>query len=121
MEIYRTKCLNKYLPLKIPDDILYIFCTFSSPTNLFKEAGFKNVAEREVACEMKCETAEIYWHMMTQIAAPVVAALSEADYISKDKIKREVYELVNEKCQDGNLILNGSSLLIYGEKSLARN
>ena len=85
-------------------------------TNLLKQAGFKNVSESEVECKLKCETAEIYWQMMTEIAAPVVAALNKADDEMKDKIKREVYELVNEKCQDGKLIMDGSSLLIYGEK-----
>ena len=85
-------------------------------TNIFNQAGFNNIAETEVICGLKCGTAEIYWQMMTEIAAPVVAALSKADDVMKDKIKREVYELVNEKYPHGNVIMDGSALLIYGEK-----
>ena len=85
-------------------------------TNIFNQAGFKNVSESEIACELNCGTAEIYWQMMTEIAAPVVAALSKADDSMKDKIKGEVYELINKEFPDGNVLLDGNSLLIYGEK-----
>ena len=85
-------------------------------TKIFHQAGFKNIAESEVSCQLKCETPEIYWQMMTEIAAPVVAALGKADDAMINKIKREVCELVNEKYHNGKLILDGSCLLIYGEK-----
>lgn len=85
-------------------------------TNIFNQAGFKNVSESEIACKLNCGTAEIYWQMMTEIAAPVVAALSKADDVTINKIKREVYELINKKYPDGNVLLDGNSLLIYGEK-----
>ncbi|MEO8516693.1 MAG: class I SAM-dependent methyltransferase [Flavobacterium sp.] len=85
-------------------------------TNIFDQAGFKNTSENEVICKLNCGTAEIYWEMMTEIAAPVVAALSKANDVMKDKIKRDVYELINKKYPDGNVIMDGSALLIYGEK-----
>ncbi len=85
-------------------------------TNIFKQAGFKNISDNEVACSLKCGTAENYWDMMTEIAAPVVAALSKADDAMIDTIKKEVYELVNAKYPTGNIIMDGSCLLIYGEK-----
>ncbi len=84
--------------------------------NIFNQAGFKNISEDEVICNLKCGTAEIYWQMMTEIASPVVSALSKADEAVKEKIKREVYKLVNEKFPEGNVIMDGSALLIYGEK-----
>jgi len=34
----------------------------------------------------------------------------------KQKIKEEVYELVNEKYPVADIIMDGSSLVIYGEK-----
>lgn len=85
-------------------------------TDILNQAGFKNISETEVACKLKCGTAEIYWQMMTEIAAPVVAALSRASDEMKDKIKREVYELVNERFQNKKIIMSGSALIIYGEK-----
>ncbi|MEO8151000.1 MAG: methyltransferase domain-containing protein [Bacteroidia bacterium] len=108
---------NMQLPIPLPGAPGIFRCgTSGLMTNIFNQAGFKNISENEVTCNLKCGTAEIYWEMMTEIAATVVAALSKADDVMKDKIKREVYELVNAKYPDGNVIMDGSSLLIYGEK-----
>lgn len=84
--------------------------------NILKEAGFKNTLERELTCKLKCGTAADFWTMMTEIAVPFVAALNNADNAMKEKIKEEVYELVNEKYPAGNIIMDGSSIVIYGEK-----
>jgi hypothetical protein len=53
---------------------------------------------------------------MLDIGAPIVAALSKADDATKEKIKREVFEIVNQKYPDGNVIIDSSALIIYGEK-----
>ncbi|GGA75627.1 methyltransferase [Flavobacterium palustre] len=84
--------------------------------DIFKEAGLKNVSETEVAGAVNCGTAETYWDMMTEIAAPFVAALSNADDAMRAKIKQEVYELINEKYPDGNVSIPSSAFVIYGEK-----
>jgi len=84
--------------------------------DIFQQAGFKNVSEKEVIGELKCGSAEGLWTMMTEIAAPFSAALNKADDAMKEKIKREVYEMVNEKYPAENIIMDGSSLIIYGEK-----
>jgi ubiquinone/menaquinone biosynthesis C-methylase UbiE len=70
---------------------------------LFQQAGLTNTSEKAVAGKLKCGTTEIYWNMMTEIAAPFVAALSKADDAMKEKIRSEVYQLVNEKFTDGDL------------------
>lgn len=85
-------------------------------TNIFNQAGFKNISEKEVICKLKCGTAEIYWQMMTEIASPVVSALSKTDDAMRNKIRKEVYKLVNAKYQEEKIIMDGSALLIYGEK-----
>jgi hypothetical protein len=46
---------------------------------LFQQAGLKNTSEKEVAGKMNCGTTDVYWNMMTEVAAPFVAALSNAD------------------------------------------
>ena len=108
---------NMQLPVSPPENPGIFRCSKSGlMTNIFHQAGFKNISESEVTCSLKCGTAEIYWQMMTEIAAPVVAALTTADDDMKDKIKREVYDLVNEKYPDGNIVMDGNALLIYGEK-----
>lgn len=84
--------------------------------NLFQQAGFKNTSETEVNGKLKCGSTDVYWNMMTEVAAPVVASLSKADDTLKEKIKKEVYQVVNEKYPDGNIRIDSSSLVIYGEK-----
>lgn len=84
--------------------------------NILNQAGFKNTSERELTCKLKCGTAADFWTMMTDIAAPFVAALNNADDAMKEKIKAEVYELVNEKYPGENIIMDGSSIVVYGEK-----
>jgi len=108
---------NMQLPVSPPGKPGIFRCSkIGLMTDIFIQAGFNNISENEVSCNLKCRTAENYWEMMTEIAAPVVAALSKADEGMKDKIKREVYELINDRYPDGNIIMDGSSLLIYGEK-----
>jgi ubiquinone/menaquinone biosynthesis C-methylase UbiE len=84
--------------------------------DLFKQAGFKNTSETEVNGKLKCGTTEVYWNFITEVAAPVVAALSKADATIQAKIKQEVYQAVNEKYPDGNVRIDSSALVIYGEK-----
>jgi ubiquinone/menaquinone biosynthesis C-methylase UbiE len=84
--------------------------------DLFLQAGLKNVVQSNVAGKLNSKTTDVYWNMMTEVGAPIVHALSNADDEMKKKIKNEVYQLVNEKFPDGNIIIESSSLVIYGEK-----
>lgn len=84
--------------------------------NLFQQVGFKNTSEKEVTGKLKFGTADVYWNMLTEVAAPFVAALSKADDAMREKIKREVYQAVNQKCPDGNVMIDSSALVIFGEK-----
>lgn len=83
---------------------------------LFQQAGFTNVSQTEVTGKLKSNTTDVYWNMMTEVAAPIVAALSKADDTMKENIKKEVYHLVNERYPDGNVQIDSSALVIYGEK-----
>lgn len=85
-------------------------------TNVLRKAGFKNISSREVICELNCGTAQIYWEIMTEIAAPIVAGLRNADVMMKEKIKKEVCEVIHGKYPEGEVIIAGTALLIYGEK-----
>jgi ubiquinone/menaquinone biosynthesis C-methylase UbiE len=83
---------------------------------LFQQAGLKNTTEKEVVGQLKCGTAEVYWNMMTEIAAPFVAALNKAEPAMREKIKAEVIDMINQKFPDGKVIIDCSALVIYGEK-----
>ncbi len=85
-------------------------------SDLFLQAGLKNISEKEVNGKLNCKTTDVYWNMMTDIGAPIVAALSKADEAMKEKIKKEVYQAVNQKYPDGNILIDSSAIVIYGEK-----
>lgn len=82
---------------------------------IFKNEGFKNIAEKEVASKLNSGTVETFWNMMTEVGAPIVAALSKADDDLKEKIKKEVFELVKSK-YPGYVAIDASAIVISGEK-----
>lgn len=84
--------------------------------DLFKQAGLKNTSEKEIEGALNCGTPGVYWDMMTDVAAPFVAALSKADDTMRDKIRREVAQLVKDKYPGDNIKIDCSALVIYGEK-----
>jgi SAM-dependent methyltransferase len=85
-------------------------------SDLFSKAGLKNISLYEIAGKLNSKTTDVYWEMMTEVGAPIVAALSSADDAMKEKIKTEVYQVVSEKYPDGNVIIDSSAIVIYGEK-----
>ncbi len=83
---------------------------------LFQQTGLKNIRQKEVTGKLPCGTADVYWSFMTEIAAPVVAALNSADETMRQMIKDEVLKKVNEKYPFGNVKIDSSAIVIYGEK-----
>jgi ubiquinone/menaquinone biosynthesis C-methylase UbiE len=88
----------------------------STVPELFERAGLKNITVKEVTGKLNCKTADVYWSVMTELAAPVVAALGKADEAMREKIKKEVYQAVNQKYPNGEVSIEGSALIVYGEK-----
>jgi ubiquinone/menaquinone biosynthesis C-methylase UbiE len=83
---------------------------------LFGQAGFKNVLEQEITGQLTCGSNENYWNFMNEVAAPVVAALSKADAAAREKIKQQVFELVEQKYPDKKAALDYGALVVSGEK-----
>ncbi len=82
---------------------------------IFEKAGLKNIQEKEVATQLNSGTVDTFWEMMTEVGAPIVAALSKADEPTREKIKKEVYELVGQKFP-GHVAIDGSAIVISAEK-----
>ncbi|MBL7744906.1 MAG: methyltransferase domain-containing protein, partial [Chitinophagaceae bacterium] len=76
---------------------------------LFENAGLIDVTEQEVATRLNCGTVETYWNMMTEIGAPIVAALSKADEPMRQKIRKEVFELVRQKYPGDHVAIDASA------------
>ncbi len=108
---------NMELPAPVPGSPGMFRCAKDGfIADLFLQAGLKNLSQKEIIGKLNCKTTDIYWSMMTELAAPVVAALSNADDEMKEKIKREVYQAVNQKYPYGNVVIESSSLIICGQK-----
>ncbi len=85
-------------------------------TGLLKEAGFRNGSESEINGKATFNSAEAYWTNMTEVGAPIVAALSKADEATKTVIRNEVFDLLKQHTENGEVKLDYSSLVICGEK-----
>lgn len=80
--------------------------------DLFRNAGLHNVSQSEVPGTMHYGTIDTYWQMMTEMAAPIATALSNADADTQSKIKAEVYEALKTSYPSGNVALSSSALVI---------
>ena len=85
-------------------------------TDLFRQAGLKNISQKEITSKLKPQKFDVYWGFMTETPAPVAAALSKVDNTMKEKIKKEVHELLNQKYPDGKISIDTSAFVICGEK-----
>lgn len=81
---------------------------------LCKQAGLKDVSEKEVPGRMATENGQHYWTFMTDVAAPFVAVLSKADDATREKIHQDVVRSMDEKCPGGGIDTLG--LVISGTK-----
>jgi ubiquinone/menaquinone biosynthesis C-methylase UbiE len=83
---------------------------------IFSNAGFINVKEEEVTTRLNAGTSDTYWTLMNDVAAPFASALGSADDQLKEKVKNEVYDLVHQKYEPGNVIIDASAIVISAEK-----
>jgi ubiquinone/menaquinone biosynthesis C-methylase UbiE len=84
--------------------------------DLFGQVGLKNISETEVEGKLNIGKRKVYWNYMTEVVAPVVSALSNADCEMKVKIRSEVYNSISRKYSDGKLAIDSDAFVIYGEK-----
>jgi ubiquinone/menaquinone biosynthesis C-methylase UbiE len=108
---------NIELPAPVPGAPGMFRCAKESVVpGLFQQAGLKNISITEVTGKLNCKTADVYWSVMTELAAPVVAALAKADELTQSKIRREVMEAIQQKYPDGNVMIDSSAFVITAEK-----
>lgn len=84
--------------------------------NIFEQEQLKNLFEQEVNSQLHSGTAEMYWNMMTEIAAPFVSALSKADANTVATIKKEAIQTIEQHFGKVNVAIDASALVIGGEK-----
>lgn len=74
---------------------------------IFRKAGLNEVAECEVPCVLGATSPQEYWDMITEVAAPFVAALSKADAATVAKVKAGVLADMAERFPNGNIAACG--------------
>jgi ubiquinone/menaquinone biosynthesis C-methylase UbiE len=83
---------------------------------IFREAGLKNVTEKEVGAPVQFDSPEEYFTFMNEIAAPVVAGLAKADESKRAQIKKIVLGLAAQSSAGNRTHFNGSAIVVCGEK-----
>ena len=83
---------------------------------VFAEAGLRDIAEEEVACDMVIDTPERYWEFMTDVAAPVVAGLAKAVEAARERIQAEVLGLARQSLRDGVVQMRSTATVIVGTR-----
>ena len=83
-------------------------------TAVFTDAGLRDVREEEVTTTMVHDTPEDYWTFMTEIAAPVVAGLGQADIATRERIKAEVLDLARQSIRAGKVELRATATVVAG-------
>jgi ubiquinone/menaquinone biosynthesis C-methylase UbiE len=83
---------------------------------IFRDAGLKNVTEKEVGAPVQFDGPEEYFAFMNEIAPPVVAGIAKADEPTRAKIKEVVLGLAAQSSAGGKTRLNGSAIVVCGEK-----
>lgn len=58
---------------------------------LLGDAGLSRVKEKEIAGQVVYDSADQYWTMMMEVAAPVVAAMTGADESIRARVKSDVF------------------------------
>lgn len=84
--------------------------------DVFAQAGFKNTGETLISAKVNYTNFDRYWEMMLDVAAPIVAAMANADDATKQTIKKETEELFRSRNKDGEAILDYAAFVVYGEK-----
>jgi len=84
--------------------------------NLFNEEGLTVGIDKVITGSMNCSSSDEYWNFMNDVAAPIVAAFKDADEETKASIKREVYELLDQKIPGEEKNIPSEARLITAEK-----
>ncbi len=83
---------------------------------LLGQAGFEDVTEQTVTGTVEYGTPDVYWQIMNEVGAPIVAAMSTADEATKAAIKSQTFAGIGLQCPDGSATLGFGALVLCGKK-----
>lgn len=115
--ILETISRHVAMPAPPPDSPGLFRCAPSGyMRKVFAEAGLRDIAEKEVSCDMIHDTPQRYWEFMNDIAAPVVAGLARADEAAREQIRAEVFDLARQSLRDGAVQMRSTATVIVGTR-----
>lgn len=85
-------------------------------SNLLKEAGIKQVIEKNIRGMASFESPEHYWDVMSDVAGPIMQALQKASAGVVDDIKRSVKEEIRVFESDRGIDADWEAIVAYGVK-----
>lgn len=100
------QAINKHIPMTPPPPGapgIFRCAQQGMMSELFKAVGLKNVSERDVPCPMPVSSPEEYWEWQNEVAAPVVAAMANADASTVSKVKADVITTIRERYPNGDI------------------
>ncbi|MEZ5042796.1 MAG: methyltransferase domain-containing protein [Saprospiraceae bacterium] len=116
--------IKKYVDLPVPSPNEPGMFRCAQPgliTALFEETGLIGGEELEVNGEIDCRSVDEYWSFMNDVVPPVVAVFKEADPAIQAKIKKEVYNLLEEKLPGERKQIPFGARLFKAEKNNDNN
>jgi ubiquinone/menaquinone biosynthesis C-methylase UbiE len=84
--------------------------------SILEQAGLKNITEKEIPLQLKSGSIDNYWNMLTEVGAPIVAALSKADETVYATIKAQVFEILKKKYGEKDIAIEASAIVLTAEK-----
>lgn len=115
--IMATIARHVTLPQPIPGAPgLFRCATEGMMSAAFTEAGLLDVREEEVSTAMAHHSPQGYWTFMTEIAAPVVAGLAQADAATRAAIRDEVLDLAGQSMRTGKVELTSTARIVTGTR-----
>lgn len=85
-------------------------------SDVFAEAGLRDVVEDHVSCDLVLATPQQYWDFMNDVAAPVVAGLTGVDGATRARIHGEVIEQAQRCRRDGSIRLQSTAAVVVGTR-----
>jgi ubiquinone/menaquinone biosynthesis C-methylase UbiE len=105
------------LPAPAPDAPGLFRCAApGAMSSVLQDAGMRGVVESDVPITLDPASADEYWDFITEIAAPVVAGLAQADDAARARIRTATIEQVRSFEADGRPRVPGLARCITGTK-----
>lgn len=83
---------------------------------IFREAGLHDVAESDVRGSLELDSGGDYWSLLTEVSAPVVAALAGVDDATSDRIRAATIEKAQAFEKEGKLSLPYHARCVVGTR-----